>query len=172
MPAQITLAMIVAMANNRAIGKDNQLLWHLPEDLKYFKRITMGKPIIMGRKTFDSIGRPLPGRLNIVLSRQKNDLGEAVEVVHTLDEAIQLAKTQAAIDGVDEIMVIGGAQLYAAALDRAEKIYVTQVDADIEGDCFFPALDAASWQQVAHQAMPACEKTAYHYAFCELIRRH
>lgn len=164
------LSLIVAMANNYAIGKDNQLLWHLPEDLKYFKRATMGKPIIMGRKTFDSIGRPLPGRLNIVVTRQAGWQQDGVRVTHSLDEAIALAEAQALIDGVDEVMLIGGAQLYEVGLAKADKIYLTRVDTTIEGDAFFPELDESQWQEISRKNFSACEKNPYDYAFCELVR--
>ena len=117
----IRLSIIVAAAKNLAIGKDNQLLWHLPEDLKYFKRVTMGKPIVMGRKTFESIGRPLPGRLNIVITRQSDWQHEGVKVVHSIEEALILAESQSFIDGSDEVMVIGGAEIYKAALPKAQR---------------------------------------------------
>jgi len=164
------LSIIVAMANNRAIGKDNQLLWHLPEDLKYFKRITMGKPMIMGRKTFESIGRPLPGRLNIVVTRQQDWRHQGVKVVHSIEEAMDLANAQALIDGVAEVMMIGGAELYKTALPAAKKIYLTRVDADIEGDAFFPKLTDSEWQEISRESFLASEKNPYSYAFCVLSR--
>ncbi len=165
-----TLSIIVAMANNRAIGKDNQLLWYLPEDLKYFKRITMGKPMIMGRKTFESIGRPLPGRLNIVVTRQKDWQHEGVRVVNSIDDAMRLADAQAMIDGIDEVMMIGGAQLYEAALPVADKMYLTRVDADIDGDAFFPVIDPAKWVEVSRESFSSSETNPYDYAFCVLQR--
>jgi dihydrofolate reductase len=174
----ITLSIIVAMANNNAIGKDNQLLWHLPEDLQYFKRTTMGKPIVMGRKTFESIGRPLPGRLNIVITRQKNWRHDGVKVVHTIDDALRLAEAQSIIDGIDEMMVIGGAEIYNTALPKADKLYVTRVDAEIEGDAFFPKIDQAVWKETQrehHVASDSALKTnTYDYTFCvmEHINAH
>ena len=165
-----TLAIIVAMANNRAIGKDNQLLWHLPEDLKYFKRITMGKPIIMGRKTFESIGRALPGRLNIVVTRQADWSHEGVKVVNSIDDAFKLAEAHAYIDGIDEVMMIGGEELYKATLPVADKIYLTRVDANIEGDAFFPEIDQQHWQEVSRETFSASEANPYDYAFCVLKR--
>lgn len=164
----ITLSIIVAMANNRAIGKDNQLLWHLPEDLQYFKRTTMGKPIVMGRKTFESIGRPLPGRLNIVITRQKEWQHDGVKVVHTIDEALKLAEAQSIIDGMDEVMVIGGAEIYKTALPVADKLYVTRVDADIDGDAFFPEINNKIWQETGREAFLASGNNPYDYAFCVL----
>ncbi|MFT5419816.1 MAG: dihydrofolate reductase [Candidatus Endobugula sp.] len=170
----MTLSIIVAMANNRAIGKDNQLLWHLPEDLKYFKRITMGKPIVMGRKTFESIGRPLPGRLNIVITRQTDWTHEGVKVVHSIDDALRLAEAQSLIDGKDEVMVIGGAEIYKTALAQADRIYLTRVDTEIEGDAFFPEVDEKQWREVSRESFLAVDSTlktnAYAYAFCLLER--
>lgn len=165
-----TLALVVAMANNRAIGKDNQLLWHLPEDLKYFKRITMGKPMIMGRKTFESIGRPLPGRLNIVVTRQKNWQHEGVVVAHSIEAAHRIAEQQAQVDNVDEVMLIGGAELYTSAIEMADKIYLTRIDATIEGDAFFPEIDNTQWQEVSREEHPATEHNPFAYAFCVLER--
>lgn len=164
-----TLSIIVAMSNNRAIGKDNKLLWHLPEDLKYFKRVTMGKPIIMGRKTFDSIGRPLPGRLNIVVTRQSDWQHENVKVVDSIDEAMIVADAQAFIDGIDEVMLLGGAELYKAALEKADKLYLTRVDAEIEGDAFFPEI-GPEWQEVDRESFSSSENNPYDYAFCTLVK--
>ena len=170
-----SLSIIVAMANNRAIGKDNQLLWHLPEDLKYFKRMTMGKPMIMGRKTFESIGRPLPGRLNVVVTRQRDWQFEGVKVVHSIEDAKKIAEAQAYIDGMDEIMLIGGAELYETSLDHADKLYVTRVDVDIEADAFFPKIDEAKWQEIAREEFKAAESALktnpYDYAFTILVKR-
>ena len=164
----MNISIIVAMANNRAIGRDNKLLWHLPEDLKYFKRITMGKPIIMGRKTFESIGRPLPGRLNIVVTRQKDWQHEGTRVTHSLEDAIEIAEAQAFIDGLEEVMVIGGAELYKHALPLASTLYLTRVDADIEGDAFFPEVDESVWQEVNRESFSSSETNPYDYAFCVL----
>ena len=165
------LALVVAMANNRAIGKDNQLLWHLPEDLQYFKRITMGKPMIMGRKTFESIGRPLPGRLNIVVTHQQDWHREGVVVTHSISDAKAIAEAQAKKDNVDEVMLIGGAQLYSSAIDYADKIYLTRVDADIEGDAFFPEIDEEKWLELSCEKHLSSEKNPYNYDFCVLEKR-
>lgn len=171
----VTLSIIVAMANNRAIGNNNELLWHLPEDLKHFKRTTMGKPIIMGRKTFESIGRALPGRLNIVITRQQDWQADGVKVVNSIEEALRLAEAQSFIDGIDEVMVIGGAQIYQAALPEADRLYVTYVDATIEGDAFFPEIDPQQWQEISreeHDAKDSALKSnTYDYAFCVLERK-
>ena len=166
----ISLSLVVAMANNRAIGKDNQLLWHLPEDLKYFKRITMGKPMIMGRKTFESIGRPLPGRLNIVVTRQNDWTHAGTVVAHSIEEAKRIAAGQAEIDDVDEMMLIGGAQLYTSAIEYADKIYLTRVDAEIEGDAFFPEIDNTIWQELSRESHCESDKNPYSYDFCVLTR--
>jgi dihydrofolate reductase len=171
----VTLSIIVAIANNNAIGKDNQLLWHLPEDLQYFKRTTMGKPIVMGRKTFESIGRPLPGRLNIVITRQQDWQHDGVKVVHTINDALRLAEAQSMIDGINEMMVIGGAEIYKTALSQADKLYVTRVDAVIDGDAFFPEIDQTVWQETHRENHTASDSTlktnTYDYAFCELEKR-
>jgi dihydrofolate reductase len=141
------LAMIVAMDANNAIGVNNQLPWHIPEDLKRFKAITMGKPIIMGRKTFDSIGRPLPGRTNIVITRQSDWHHHGVMTVAGFEQALEVARQHCAAE--EEALVIGGEQIYRLALDRCQRIYLTRVDTRVEGDAFFPALDKSAWQQVA-----------------------
>lgn len=138
------LALIVATARNGAIGRDGALPWHLPEDLQHFKRLTLGKPIVMGRLTWESIGRPLPGRTNIVISRSPDYDAPGAEVVPSLDAALTRAAAIAGADG--EVMVIGGAQIYRAALPRVERVYRTRVDIDVAGDAFFPELDPAEWR--------------------------
>lgn len=134
------IAIIVAVASNNVIGKDNELPWHLPEDLKWFKRQTLGKPILMGRKTFESLGRLLPGRTHIVISRNPLFQPEGAHVVPSLEKAIELGSAFADKDGVDEIMVIGGGEIYSQAIPMADKIYRTLVDLEPEGDTFFPEL--------------------------------
>ena len=139
----LLLALVVAMAKGRVIGKDGGLPWHIPEDLRHFRRVTMGHAILMGRKTWDSIGRPLPGRRNIVITRNRELQLEGAEVVHSLEEAVALAR-----DGGDsEPRVIGGASLYEAALPLATRIYLTEVDMEVEGDTFFPGLDESQWRE-------------------------
>ena len=140
------IAMIAAMAHNRVICADNDMPWHLPADLKHFKAVTLGKPVIMGRKTFASIGRPLPNRLNIVVTRDSEFSHDGVRVCSDLAAALSMADHHAMIEGVDEIMVIGGGQIYAQALPVATRLYLTEVAVEIEGDAHFPALDA-SWQE-------------------------
>lgn len=166
----IPIAMIAAMAKNRVIGVDNQLPWYLPEDLKFFKRMTQAKPLVMGRKTFESIGRPLPGRLNIVISRDPHFEPPGVRVCRDLVAALTLADQQATIDGVEEIMVMGGAQIYAQALPRASRLYLTEVDVEVAGDARFPELDPAEWEEVQRvPGSPADGQPAYD--FVEYRRR-
>lgn len=161
----VPVAMIAAMSRNRVIGVDNQLPWYLPEDLKFFKVMTQGKPLVMGRKTFESIGRPLPGRRNIVITRDPNFEHPGVSVCHDLVSALDLADQQAIIDGVEEIMVMGGAQIYAQALSYASRLYLTEVDITLEGDAFFPEFAKASWhQEQAVDGKPLEGQPAY--AFC------
>ena len=143
---EVRVGMIVAMAENRVIGRNNQLPWYLPNDLKYFKAVTMGKPIIMGRKTYESIGKPLPGRTNIVVTSQQDFTAAGVSVVYSVEQALTLAQSVAVIDGADEVMIIGGAQLYSEMLDHVERLYLTRVHADVEGDAWFPALDLTGWK--------------------------
>lgn len=159
------LSMIVAMAENRVIGRNNKLPWYLPEDLKYFKKVTMGKPIIMGRKTYESIGRPLPGRPNIILSRKGFDAPEGVHVVETLDDAKALAENLAIIEGYDETMIIGGAQIYKMAYQQCDRFYLTQVHADVEGDAYFPEFEADHWQEIGREDFAAEGPNPYDYSF-------
>lgn len=151
----IKVAMIAAMGRNRVIGRDNQMPWHLPEDLKYFKATTMGKPIVMGRKTFDSLGRPLPGRSNIVISRQPALRIPGVQVVGDIDQALQLALQQAQQDKVDEVMIIGGGNLYEQCLALADRLYLTRVELEPEGDAWFPRFSDTEWQLLEERAVAA-----------------
>ena len=161
----ITLA--VAVADNGVIGRDGALPWRLPEDLRRFKAATIGKPVIMGRKTFDSIGRALPGRLNIVLTRQAGWLPQdpAVQVVPDLDTALAVAGE------VPEVTVIGGAQVYALALPLAGRILLTEVHARPEGDAHLAPFDPQVWQEIARERWPADERHACDMSFVTLIRR-
>jgi dihydrofolate reductase len=161
----IELAIIVAVAENGVIGRHNALPWRLPEDLRYFKRVTMGKPIVMGRKTFESIGRPLPGRTNIVITRNPGFAAEGVEVVSSLQQALELAGDIARIDGSRELVVIGGAEIYAAALPQAHRLYITEVHASVEGDAFLPELDWSSWREVSRARHAAVEPNPFAYSF-------
>ena len=162
---EVTVALIAALASNGVIGKDNALPWRLPEDMKFFKRVTMGKPVVMGRKTYESIGRPLPGRHNIVVSRQRDLDIDGVSVTHTLADAIVLARTAATAKGVSELMIVGGAELYAQALPMAQKMYLTRVLSTVDGDAFFPEVDWSNWNLVWREQHSAGENNPYDYAF-------
>ncbi|MCP5324755.1 MAG: type 3 dihydrofolate reductase [Oceanospirillaceae bacterium] len=159
------ICLIAALAQNRVVGINNQLPWHLPEDLKYFRRTTTGKTVIMGRKTYESIGRPLPNRSNIVVSANPECKIEHAQVVNSLQAALELAENISLINGVDEIMVIGGATLYAAALPMADRLYLTHVHADVEGDAYFPEVDFSAWREVAREDFAASENNPYPYSF-------
>ena len=163
------MSLIVAVSRNGVIGVDNQLPWHLPDDLQYFKSVTMGKPLVMGRKTFDSIGRPLPGRTNIILTRDASWSAPGVEVATTLDDALSLARKACTNNGVDEVMVIGGEQIYRMTMVVADRLYVTEVDAEIAGDAFFPAIDNQQWQRT--QVKLPEVTGSYGYQFVVLDRR-
>ena len=141
----IKIAMIAAVGRNGAIGAEGDLPWRLPSDFAFYKRRTMGKPLIMGRKTFQSIGKPLPGRTNIVVTRQRDYAPEGVEVFGDLRQALDRALDIAARDGVDEVFINGGGEIYRAAMAMAERLYVTHVDAEPVGDTFFPAIDPEVW---------------------------
>ena len=149
------ISLVVAVAENGVIGRDNALPWRLSSDLKRFKAITMGKPIIMGRKTYESIGKPLPGRTNIVLTRDTGFHPEGVEVVHDMASAVAVAEAAARDGGVSEIMVIGGVGIYELALPEADRIYLTEVHASPEGDAMFPPLDAGDWLEASREYHPA-----------------
>ena len=157
------ISLIVAVSRNGAIGLNNQLPWYLPEDLKYFKSVTMGKPLIMGRKTFDSIGRPLPGRANIVLTRDPQWTWAGVEVVQSVEQALVAGEIACEAADVDEIMVIGGEQIYRMTIDLADRIYLTQVDADVEGDAFFPDIDLNNWSQTSVKLPEIIDKHPYQF---------
>ncbi len=159
------IVLIAAFAQNRVVGINNTLPWHLPEDLKYFKRTTTGKAIIMGRKTYDSIGRPLPNRTNIVISRNSELKIEGVKVVDSLQAAIDLAKEVNFINGVEEVMVIGGASIYEEALPQADRLYITHVHAEVAGDAYFPEVDFSQWQEISRDDYAASESNPYDYSF-------
>lgn len=159
------IAMIAAMANNRVIGKDNQMPWHLPADLKHFKRVTLGKPVIMGRKTYQSIGKALPGRRNIVISRQSGALSTDADWVHSIEQALALVQNEA------EVMIIGGAEIYRQVLPLADTLYITDIDLAVEGDAFFPDYQAAGiWRESATEHHHADPQNPYSYHFRTLNR--
>lgn len=157
----MTISLIVAAASNNAIGKDGKMPWHLPNDMKHFKNITWGMPVVMGRKTFESLGKALPGRKNIVISRQPAWNAEGVVVVKNMEDALFVAKQTDA----NEVMVIGGGEIYRAMMDKARRIYLTRVEAEPEGDTFFPSIDPAQWYLVSQKNHEADEKNPYNYSF-------
>lgn len=161
------ISMIAAMAHDRVIGKDNQMPWHLPADLAHFKRVTLGKPVLMGRKTFESIGRPLPGRRNLVISRNPDYQAEGIEVVGSVEAALALL----AGSSVEELMVIGGGHLYAEMLPSADCLYLTRIDLVVEGDTRFPVFDDGQWQRVDCESHPADVKNPHPYSFETWQRR-
>lgn len=158
--------MIAAMGKNRVIGLDNKMPWHLPADLQWFKKTTLGKPIIMGRKTYDSIGRPLPGRLNIILSRNESLTIDGCYVVNSIEEAIERAKKE----NTNEVFITGGSHLYELCLERADSLYLTQIEADFEGDTFFPDYTRFKWKEISRIENPATEKNPHPYTFVTLER--
>jgi len=158
------VSLIVAVSSNGVIGREGKLPWHLPDDLKHFKAVTMGKPVIMGRKTWDSIGRALPGRRNLVVTRNSDFSAEGCEIAHSLEEALALTEESA------EVVVIGGASLYAEALPRAQRIYLTEVNAHVGGDTRFPRLDRGGWKEVSREAHPADHRHAHAFSFVLLER--
>ena len=162
------LAMIVAMAKNNVIGLNNDMPWHLPADLQWFKKTTLGSPIIMGRKTYESISRPLPGRLNIILSRDTELKIDGCTVVNSLEEALKTAEK--ADKTKDEIFITGGAHLYNKFLEQADTLYLTQIDADLAGDTFFPDYTKYNWQEVQRTEYVADDKNPYSLTFLKLER--
>ncbi|RAZ88216.1 diacylglycerol kinase [Mesorhizobium hawassense] len=166
------IAIYVAIAENGVIGREGGLPWRLSSDLKRFKADTMGKPIIMGRKTYEGIGRPLPGRLNIVVTRDKAWRAEGVEVAHSLGDAIALAKVRGrCMAGAEEICVVGGGEIYAQALPLADRLHVTHVLASIDGDAHFPPIDPNVWQVVRVEDFPVGEKDSHETRYTVYERR-
>ncbi|PUA44794.1 diacylglycerol kinase [Pseudomonas protegens] len=168
MKKSLPLSLIAALAQNRVIGVDNSMPWHLPGDFKFFKATTLGKPIIMGRKTWDSLGRPLPGRLNIVVSRQTGLVLEGAEVYPSLEAAVARAEEWALEQGASELMLIGGAQLYSQGLEQADRLYLTRVALSPEGDAWFPEFDEQQWKRVSEVPNPPeGDKPAYSFEVWE-----
>ncbi|RJE75668.1 diacylglycerol kinase [Pseudoalteromonas sp. MSK9-3] len=160
------ISMIAAMAHNRVIGQDNKMPWHLPADLQHFKRITLNKPVIMGRKTFESIGRPLPNRRNIIISRNSDYYAEGIEVVTSADAALELAA------GTEEVMIIGGGLVYEQFLPLCERLYLTFIDLHVEGDTRFPDYEeVADWAVVDTQSHEPNEKNKCSYKFVTLQKK-
>jgi dihydrofolate reductase len=160
----VRISIVAALARNRAIGRDNTMPWRLPEDLKRFKRLTLGHAVIMGRKTFESIGSPLSGRNNIVLTRSRDWAPSGCVVAHTLESAI------AAIDESQDAFVIGGAQIYALAMPLARRLYMTEIERDFDGDAFFPEFDRSHWREISRERHASGGPEGFDYAFVEYER--
>ena len=164
---KIHISLIAAMARNRCIGKDGTLPWRIPEDLRYFKETTMGKPLVMGRKTLESFGgRLLPGRPHFVVSRQADFEVEGLNAFSSVEAALLAAKREARTMGEDEIMVIGGGEIYKQTIDQADRIYLTEVDAVVEGDTFFPDFNPARWKLISDHRGAEASKDTFVYDFC------
>ncbi|WP_374193947.1 dihydrofolate reductase [Alkalihalobacillus sp. BA299] len=160
------ISFLVAMDKNRVIGKDNDLPWRLPADLAYFKKVTMGHPIVMGRKTYESIGRPLPGRENIIITRNQNYSAEGCTVLHSLDDVKKVID-----DSTKEVFIIGGAEIFKEAFPIADKLYITHIDEAFEGDTYFPAFSDQEWKEVSREKGVKDEKNPYDYYFSVYERK-
>ena len=162
------ISIIVAMDEGRVIGKEGGMPWHLPADLKFFKSITMGKPIIMGRSTYESIGRPLPGRTNIVITRNTDFQAEGCRLAHSVDDALAMAQEVSA----EEAMIIGGGGIYEQTLDRTDRLYLTQIAAHLIGDTHFPVINPEEWQEVSRRVHTADGDSPFDLTFVVLDRKH
>lgn len=161
------ITQIVAVAENNVIGKDNQLIWRLPADLKHFKNLTSGHYLITGRKNHDSIGRPLPNRTTIIITRSKEYTAEGCLIVHSIEEAIELAKKA----NQERVFIMGGGEIYKQSLSITDEIYLTEVKANFEGNTFYPKLDKNEWIEESREENHPDEKNAYHYDFVKLVRK-
>ena len=159
------ISLIAAMDKNRVIGKDGKLPWHMPKDMKFFRDTTKGKTVIMGRKTYESIGRPMPNRINIIITRDNDYKVEGCIVVHSIDEALKAA------GNVEEVMVIGGSQIYKEFLPKANRIYLTKIDAEVEGDTYFPEFEIEGWKEVSYEEHERDAENEYDYAFIVLEKK-
>ena len=168
--ARPRIALICAMARNRVIGRNHALPWRLPADMKHFRELTTGHPLLMGRKTFESLRRPLPNRTNIVITTQRGYTPQGALVAHSPDEALILAAAHVS-PTVPEIFVIGGENLYTQMLPRADRLYITLVEAEVDGDAWFPPFDQEAWQELERRARPADEKNPYACVFRVLERK-
>ena len=165
------LAVICAMSRNGVIGRDNGLPWNLPGDLKHFKETTLGCPIIMGRKTWDSIGRPLPGRTNIIVTRRGEVESDGIKIADSLKNALDLAKSCLTTAGGNEIFVIGGAQIYKEAFPLANRLYLTRVNSFVDGDIYLEGFDEADWIEISNKSFNALSSEGHDYNICVLDRR-
>ncbi len=161
------ISLIAALSNDGVIGNRGKIPWHLPADLKHFKEITLGHPVIMGRKTYESIGKPLPGRTNIIVTRHKEYAAPECVVASTLEEAFDAAR----VSGAGEAFVIGGAEIYKEAMPRAEKLYLTNVEGDFEGDAFFPEVSSLEWKEISREKGVVDEKNGYPHTFLVFERK-
>jgi dihydrofolate reductase len=159
----MTVTIVVAIAENYAIGRNNQLLWHMPADLKHFKQITSGHTVIMGRRTYDSVGKPLPNRRNIIITRQDITI-PGCEVVKSVEDALELCASE------DEVFIVGGAEIYKLAMNKTDRIYLTIIHHSFDADSFFPEIDYMEWKEVSREDHPADEKHKYSYSFITLER--
>lgn len=164
----MTVSIIVAKADNDVIGKDNELIWYMPADLKHFKNTTMGHYIIMGRKTFESQKKPLPGRTSIVITRNKDYKAEGCIIVYSLSDALKIAEE----NKQEEVFILGGAEIYKIALPYTDKIYLTEIKSTFEGDTYFPHFELDEWEEIKREEFSADEKNPYPYIFLELIRKN
>ena len=163
---------VVAVSRNGIIGRDGDMPWRLSTDLKRFKALTLGKPVIMGRKTFQSIGKPLPGRANVIITRDTGFNPGEVAVAHSLDQAIGLACDLAVAAGLDEVCIIGGGEIYRQAIDAADILHVTHVETDVDGDTAFPEIDPATWEAETELSVPAGERDSFATCFVTYRRRN
>ncbi|HVL70664.1 MAG TPA: dihydrofolate reductase [Beijerinckiaceae bacterium] len=167
----IRLGIVAALADNGVIGRDNKLVWRLKTDLRRFRDLTWGKPILMGRKTYESIGKPLPGRRTLVLTRDRSFSAPGVDVAHSWPDALAAGRRTAVQMGVSELMVVGGAEIYALALPEADRLHLTQVHAAPEGDALFPDFDRREWREVRREPREPGPDDEYRFTFVDLERR-
>lgn len=165
----LPVVLVLAVADNGVIGRGNALPWDLPDDLQNFKKITMGRPILMGRKTYESIGRPLPGRLNIVITRDRDWFTPGVTIVHSLEKAFEVAEQRALLDGADALMVIGGAEVYRSAISKADRIVMTRVHGEVSGDAYFDLDSVANWSEQARVDFSAAGRNSHDFSVIDLI---
>jgi dihydrofolate reductase len=170
------ISIIAAIGNNNALGKDNQLLWHLPADMKHFKELTSGHTVIMGRKTFESIGKPLPNRRNIVITRDGAYWQPDIEVAHSLEEALKLALLEYGKEFEEnqeevEVFIIGGGEIYNQAMNKANKLYITQIDNSPDADTFFPKINLIEWKEISREEHGPDEAHSLSYAFIEYSKK-
>ena len=164
----LPVVMVLAVSENGVIGRGNDLPWQLPDDLQHFKRTTMGQPILMGRKTFDTVGKPLPGRPNYVITRDKTWSASGVTVVHTLEEGLDRASDHALIEGADALMVVGGAEIYRLALPIADRIVMTEVHGEVDGDAYFDLESIGDWREVSRERVAGGLRNSHDFSIVVL----